>query len=186
MKRNILILGLLAALALAFVTTAEACPGGCSRGSCGMGGGARFEGGPHGFGPGPQGDRPEGMRQGRGRRGPGGEGGRLYNPATEKTVEGEVVRVERMPGKRGPRGVLVWMEGQDDEFIPVHLGPAWFLKDADVKVKKGDRLIVRGSEIAGRGGPAMIAKEFKTQDRLITLRDDEGVPKWSRRQRRGE
>lgn len=185
MKRQILILGLMAAVVMVFTLTADACPQGCCGQGCGgMGNGPRFEAGPHG--PGPRaGGNFDGPRQGRGRRAAGRDGARLYNPATERTVDGEVVRVEVAPGKRGPRGVIAWMKS-GDEFLPVHLGPAWFLKDENMKVEKGDRLIVLGSEISERGGPALIAREFKKQDHLLTLRDDEGVPKWSRRQQRGE
>jgi hypothetical protein len=175
-KQSLILLGLLAVLALALTTSVQACPGCCGHGGCGMmKGGPRFEGGPGFDGDGPR------MERGR-----GPAGGPLYNPASEKTLEGKVVRVEVMRGKRGPRGVLVWMEGKDDEFMPVHLGPAWFLKDEDIKVEKGDRLIVRGSEIPRRGGPVLLAKEFKKQDRLVTLRDDDGIPKWSRPERKGE
>jgi hypothetical protein len=201
MKRALFIFGLLVALGLVF--TANAQPnsgGGPGLGPCGQGygpgdGPGYGPGGGPGWGPPPccQGgqrgwERGSCCEQMRGRPGPMGREhrgmhrGHRYDPATVKTVEGEVARVMKPEGPRGRRGVMVWMETKDD-FIPVFLGPAKFLKKADVKLEKGNRIIVSGSEVKGPGGPAMIAKEFRKDDKLVTLRDDDGTPKWSPRNR---
>lgn len=201
MKRRGIALAAMAAALLLMTGAVMAHPHCCPQGPCCGGGGAGWGEGPGprweddgGSGFGPEYGPGPGFREGRPGRGPGrgwrhdgprrgawGPRGRdMYNPASEEVLEGEVVRVEVGRGQRGPRGVHVWLDS-DDEFIPVLLGPAWYLKDQSVKLEKGDRIIVRGSRVDNPRGPALIAAEFRKDDRLVTLRDEEGVPRWARR-----
>ncbi|MGB5712477.1 MAG: hypothetical protein WBM44_16390 [Waterburya sp.] len=70
-----------------------------------------------------------------------------------------------------------------DETVEVHLGPEWYLEEQNFSVEPGDRLEVKGSRITFHRMPAIVAAEVKKADRVLTLRDSNGIPKWSRRQR---
>jgi hypothetical protein len=112
-----------------------------------------------------------------------GRGGRMYNPSTVETVSGEVASVQTVPGKRrGQGGVHVVLKDEKGE-IAVHLGPSWYLDKEGLKVVPGDHIEVRGSRVTYEGKPAIIAAEVKKGEKSFRLRDDSGVPAWSRRGR---
>lgn len=106
---------------------------------------------------------------------------RMYNPATVETVSGTVEAVDKIiPLKGMSYGVHVRLK-TDKETIPVHLGPGWYIEKLDTKIEKGDTITVKGSRVTIGDNPAIIAAEIKKGDKVITLRDEKGVPAWSRR-----
>jgi hypothetical protein len=116
-------------------------------------------------------------------RGPG-MGQRMYDPSTVETVTGVVTAVDTVTGRRGRqhRGIHVRMTGAG-ESLTVHLGPLFYLQQQKVRLQAGDSLTVRGSRVAMRGEPSVIAAELTRQDQTWTLRDEQGFPRW-RGQRR--
>jgi hypothetical protein len=72
----------------------------------------------------------------------------------------------------------------DKETVSVHLGPAWYLENQDVKIEKKDRLEIKGSRVSFGGKPAIIASEVRKGDQILTLRDNDGFPVWSAWRRR--
>ena len=122
--------------------------------------------------------------QGSGGWGAGASYGRMYDPKTVETVSGEVVDLAFLtPAKGMGRGVHLLLK-TDKETISVHLGPAWFIENQDLKIEKGDRIEVRGSRITFQQKPAIIAAEVKKGDETLLLRDDNGIPVWSGWRRR--
>jgi polyisoprenoid-binding protein YceI len=116
--------------------------------------------------------------QGAGPAGRPGRGGMMFDPKTVATVTGEVTAVHSFTGRRGT-GVHADLKTAD-AVLDVHLGPEAFLKSKQLEVQKGDQLEVKGSKIDFRGKPALVAQTVKKDDVTITLRDDRGVPAWSR------
>jgi hypothetical protein len=109
---------------------------------------------------------------------------RMYDPRTVETITGEVVAVEKFtPGKGMSAGVHLQLK-PDRETISVHLGPAWFIENQDVKIEPKDKIEVKGSRITFDGKPAIIAAEVKKGDEVLKLRDDNGVPVWAGWRRR--
>lgn len=105
--------------------------------------------------------------------------GRVYDPKTVETLQGEVARVERVPSAAGASaGIHVWLK-TEKETIPVHLGPEWYWEKEGFPLKAGDPIAVRGSRISSDGKPALIAASVKRGDRSVTLRDETGRPKWA-------
>jgi hypothetical protein len=103
----------------------------------------------------------------------------MFNPKTVETISGEVIRVGRIvPFKGMSRGVHLLLK-TDKENISVHLGPAWFIENQDIKVEPGDRVEVKGSRITFRGKPIIITTELKKGDIILRLRDENGLPLWS-------
>ncbi len=111
--------------------------------------------------------------------GMGGSYQRMYNPATVETVAGEVTAVDRItPMKRMGAGVHLQLK-TDKETVSVHLGPLWFIERLDAQIAKGDKIEVKGSRVTVSGQPALIAAEVRKGDKLLKLRDDNGVPVWA-------
>ena len=124
------------------------------------------------------------MWKGSGGWGSGAPYGRMYDPKTVETVSGEVVELAFLtPAKGMGRGIHILLKS-DKETISVHLGPAWFIENQDLKIEKGDRIDVRGSRVTFQQKPAIIAAEVKKGDETLLLRDDNGIPVWSGWRRR--
>ena len=116
--------------------------------------------------------------------GPGTPYGRMYNPQTVETITGEVVSVDTItPSKGMAHGVHATVK-TDKETISVHLGPAWYIENQDVKIAPKDTIEVKGSRITFNGKPAIVAAEVKKGDEVLALRDASGFPVWSGWRRR--
>jgi hypothetical protein len=116
--------------------------------------------------------------------GSGAPYGRMYDPKTMETVSGEVVSLEFLTPTKGMGQGIHLLLKTDKETISVHLGPAWFIENQDLKIEKGDRIDVRGSRITFQQKPAIIAAEVNKGNEMLLLRDDNGIPVWSGWRRR--
>ena len=117
-------------------------------------------------------------------RGPGpGQRARMYNPANETTVKGTVEEVKTVTGRRGWSGTHLTLKTENKTFH-VHLGPSSFLKEKGLNFAKGDQIEVTGAKTQFRGAEALIAREVKKGSETLTLRDAQGIPRWSRGWRR--
>ncbi|MCK9419615.1 MAG: DNA-binding protein [Nitrospirae bacterium] len=126
-----------------------------------------------------------GMRwKGSGGWGSGAPYGRMYDSKTVETVSGEVINLALLTPTKGMGQGIHLLLKTDKETIPVHLGPAWFIENQDLKIEKGDRIDVRGSRIMFQQKPAIIAAEVKKGSETLMLRDDNGFPVWSGWRRR--
>jgi DNA/RNA endonuclease YhcR with UshA esterase domain len=113
----------------------------------------------------------------------GPQRGGLYDPATETTVKGTVGDVKTLPSSgRGGGGLHLVLVGGDGP-VEIDVGPASFVSSKNVAFAKGDVLTVVGSKIAREGAEVVIAREITKGDRVLTLRDANGLPLWSARGR---
>ena len=105
--------------------------------------------------------------------------GRLYNPGTVETISGEVESVSTFtPGKGISNGVHIKVK-TDKETISAHLVPFWYIDNQEIKISTGDKVEVTGSKVTFDGSPAIIAKDVRKGDQVLTLRDENGLPYWS-------
>jgi hypothetical protein len=74
----------------------------------------------------------------------------------------------------------------EKESISVHLGPSWYIDKQAPRIETNDRITVTGSRVTTAGKTAIIAAEIKKGNEVLKLRDENGMPAWSRagRQRR--
>ncbi len=115
---------------------------------------------------------------------PGGRGyQRLYDTTTVQTVRGEVVAVDKFAGGRGIGAGIHLTLKSDSGAVSVHLGPDWYLDKQSVKIGKGDKIEVTGSRIILQGKSVLVAAEVEKGGKTLNLRDKQGYPLWSRRQR---
>jgi len=103
-----------------------------------------------------------------------------YDTANEATYKGTVdeIRYHDRAGMAGTGTHLIMKS--DDKALDVHLGPTDFLAAQQMTFAKGDQIEVIGSKVKFGDAEAIIAREVKKGDKTLTLRDAQGVPKWSR------
>jgi hypothetical protein len=116
--------------------------------------------------------------------GPGTPYAQLYNPQTVETISGEIVSVDRFTPAKGMYHGIHLMVKTDKETIAVHLGPAWYIENQDVKITPNDKIEVKGSRITFEGKPAIVAAEIRKGSEVMALRDAGGFPVWSGWRRR--
>lgn len=105
--------------------------------------------------------------------------GRNYNPATEKTITGEVQDVQQTQRGRVPGMHL--MVKTESETVDVRLGPSTFIENQGFTFAKGDKVEVIGSKVTVQGVEALIAREVTKDGKKLTLRDTTGRPLWAGR-----
>ncbi len=113
----------------------------------------------------------------------GPQGSPRYDPKTELTVKGTVEEVKEYPSGGG------WHTGQhvtlktDKGKLDIHLGPTDYWKKHGFELAKGDLIEVIGSKINVDDAEVVLAREVKKGEKVVTLRDAQGVPGWSQGRR---
>jgi len=127
----------------------------------------------------------QGMKlRGSGGWGMGAQYNRMYDVKTVETISGEILSVDKFNPQKGMSYGIHLMVKTDKEKVSVHLGPAWYIENQDIKLSPKDKVEVKGSRITFDVKPAIIAAEVKKGDEILTLRDANGVPMWSGWRRR--
>jgi hypothetical protein len=106
--------------------------------------------------------------------------GRLYDPAKEQIISGQVVSLETsapMPGM--VPGMQMLVQTDDGKSTRVQVGPAWYLERQDLDIKENTRVQVSGARAEIDGQPVLMAREVQFDGQVITLRDAQGTPIWS-------
>jgi len=106
--------------------------------------------------------------------------GRLYDPAKEQSISGQVVSIETsapMPGM--VPGMQMLVQTDDGQSTRVQVGPAWYLERQELDIKENTRVQVTGARAEIEGQPVLMAREVQFDGQVITLRDAQGMPLWS-------
>lgn len=111
--------------------------------------------------------------------GMGSDYGRMYNPKTVETINGDVISVDRITPRKGMHYGIHLMVKTDKEEISVHLGPGWYIENQEIRIEPKDKILVKGSRITINGNPAIVAAEVMKGDQILKLRDESGFPVWS-------
>jgi hypothetical protein len=104
---------------------------------------------------------------------------RYYDADAVTTLRGTVTAVTVVPARGGRAGGSHLALESDGKVIDVHLGPSWFLDRQGLALAKGDSVEVTGSLVEQNGTTFLIARELKKGAKVVTLRDERGVPAWS-------
>jgi hypothetical protein len=117
-------------------------------------------------------------------RGSGGWGGgsrynMMYNTGTVETVIGEIVKIAQVMPMRGMSYGIHMLVKTPNGKIDVHLGPAWYIENQDVKFNTGDKVEITGSRITLQGKPVLIAAAVRKGGETLRLRDERGFPAWA-------
>ena len=101
-----------------------------------------------------------------------------------ETVYGDVVSIEKTArGRRMSYGVHLIVKS-DEETLSVRLGPEWYMQDQGFTITTDDKVEIKGHRISDRGEEAIIAAEIKKGDKVLKLRDENGLPFWRGRRAR--
>jgi hypothetical protein len=107
---------------------------------------------------------------------------RLYDPNTETTVKGTVEKVTEI-GDQGWTGTHLTLRTNEQTY-DVHVGPSAYVAASGFTFLAGDQVEVTGSKVKFDGADAIVAREIKKDGKVLTLRDRQGIPSWSRGPRR--
>jgi len=103
---------------------------------------------------------------------------RPFDSETIEEQEGKIIEISHSNEKKDEsRGVYLKLE-TDQEVIPVHLGPVWYLDHQDGKFKAGEKVEVKGSRINYNGRESIIAMSVIKGNEELKLRDEQGIPLW--------
>lgn len=105
--------------------------------------------------------------------------GGMYNLNTVETIGGTVVSTNAFTPMSGMGQGMQLLVETENQTIPVHLGPSWYLDNQGFQVNSGDEIEVKGSQVNWSGNPIIMAAEVRQGDKVIALRDDNGIPAWS-------
>ena len=111
-----------------------------------------------------------------------GKGMPRYDPSTETTVTGVVQEVKQVSGQGAWGGTHLTLD-TGARPLDVHVSPSAFLTKQQITFAKGDRIEVTGSKVKYEDADALIAREIKKGDKVLTLRNAQGIPVWSGRKR---
>lgn len=103
---------------------------------------------------------------------------RPFDPKKVEKLEGKVLEIDHTKEKNNEvRGTYLHLRSED-EVIPVHLGPAWYIDRQKKRFKAGDKIQVEGSRVPVNGKEGIIATSITKGGKLLRLRDDNGTPFW--------
>jgi hypothetical protein len=68
----------------------------------------------------------------------------------------------------------------DAETLPVHVGPSKYFEQQGFSFTAGEQIEVTGSRIKFEGSDVLIAREIKKGEKVLMLRNSQGIPAWSR------
>jgi hypothetical protein len=103
----------------------------------------------------------------------------IYNPKTETTFTGVIEKVSEVPGPGRGTGTHLVVKG-DKETMEVHVGPTWYLNQKGYSFAKDDKIEVVGSKVQYGGTDVIVARKITKGDTTWTLRNEQGIPLWSR------
>ncbi len=103
---------------------------------------------------------------------------RDFDKETVEEVTGKIADI-KFSGKDNSesKGMELLLQS-DEQLIPIHLGPVWYMNMQREKFKKGDILTVKGSRVVLNHKTVIIAQELKLGNKLFRLRDANGHPNW--------
>jgi hypothetical protein len=110
-----------------------------------------------------------------------------YDPSTVVTIEGTVQEVQEGMMRSGQMGQMHGMSHMgthlllrtEDATYTVLVGPTRFMREKSFQFAKDDQIEVTGSKVQYNGTQALIAREIKKGGKVLTLRNENGIPEWS-------
>ena len=105
-------------------------------------------------------------------------GGPSFSTAEQVTVQGAVDQVRHIV-RRNMSGTHVILKS-DAQTVTVLIGPAAYLTRQQLALAKGDRIGIAGWRVKTGDGSVVVARQLTKDGKTYTLRDEQGIPRWSR------
>ena len=101
-----------------------------------------------------------------------------YDPATEISLLGTITDVREVPCSSPLSGIHLTVKSQAQVF-DVHLGPARFIQQFEIRFAKGDEVRVTGSKVkTANGVHVVLAREVRKEQATLSCRRANGEPNW--------
>jgi hypothetical protein len=108
----------------------------------------------------------------------------MYDPQAVTTISGVVVSLTPPQAEAGLPYLAYLTLRTEKEKIKVFLGPSLYVDKLPVQINVLDKIQVTGSKITWKGKPVILAAEVKKGDQVLKLREPNGTPLWSGRERK--
>jgi hypothetical protein len=103
----------------------------------------------------------------------------LFNKYNIQAITGTIYKIDTMtPMPDMSYGIQFVIKTTGSEEITVHLGPAWYVVRQDMNLNVNDVVDIRGARFSLNGKNVMAAFEVRIKDRVLMLRDVDGIPYW--------
>lgn len=100
------------------------------------------------------------------------------NRSPLETIRCEVFSVDKVPLLRENTEVLNLMVETDEEILPVYLAPVWVFEERGFYIRPKDFLTLSGFRAAVSGYDTFVTTTIRKGDRVLTLRNSQGIPVW--------
>jgi hypothetical protein len=103
----------------------------------------------------------------------------LFNKYNIQAITGTIYKIDTVtPMPDMSYGIQFVIKTTGSEEITVHLGPAWYLLRQDMNLNVNDVVDIRGARFSLNGKNVMAAFEVRMKERVLMLRDEDGIPYW--------
>jgi hypothetical protein len=110
------------------------------------------------------------------------ESDRLYHEDRAKTIRGVVQETRTITLKDNALFSRLHLKTAEDQVVPVHLGPSWFMEENEhlLDLNVGREVEVKGSFETIAGQPVFVAAQILNDRREegMRLRREDGMPAW--------
>lgn len=110
------------------------------------------------------------------------ESDRLYHEDQAQTIRGVIKEVDTVTLKDEASFSRLSLKTAQDEVIPVHLGPSWFMEENQhlLDLNVGREVEIKGSFATVAGQPVFVAAQIHNDRREegMRLRREDGLPAW--------
>lgn len=107
-----------------------------------------------------------------------------YDAEKSQTIEGELISVGSFrPAAGADEGMRLRIRTEDGRTVTVYAGPSWFARQRDFDLDRGDQVTIVGSQATVDNRQVILAKEVRSEDKTLQLRDEQGRPQWQDEQR---
>jgi hypothetical protein len=104
---------------------------------------------------------------------------RLFNQYGLQVITGSIYKIDTVTPMSGmSTGIQLVIRTPTREELPVHLGPAWYIRRQDMNIGLNDNVEIRGARFSLGGKNVVAAFELRTNDKVLLLRDEDNVPYW--------
>jgi hypothetical protein len=104
----------------------------------------------------------------------------LFNKYNLQTITGTIYKIDTVtPMADMAKGIqfIIKTTGGNEE-VTVHIGPEWFVMRQDMNLNVNDNVEIIGARFSLNGKNVMAGYQVRTSDRVLMLRDDDGIPYW--------
>ena len=102
----------------------------------------------------------------------------VYNANSEETILGQVRSIDNIYSLNNTLFDIRMIIYTNNGDMIVHLGPADYLGNQNIKIKTDDNVTVIGSRVYFEGNQIIIAQKVIIAGELIKFRDEDGYPLW--------